>query len=390
MKCAPYDWTKQCRRRLKHNSYANLIWLINFLPSLCGFPLLNVKFNFLFWTIHTILLFYVYILGVVVYQMYSAKDFIDSINSFFNISAFILISVDSWWILRRRKDLNNLLEIARKNDDLIIENGRFHGDYEKMLRRIKIIVIMCYVFHFINEVLIFIPYRTLRMEEFSIASCVGLEPLDVSPNREVCMGQLALQELTSIVVVCSYDVSLLFLFSHTTAVFQVLFEEMINFSEMAKSCHKTAEDYDVIEARLSNIIDRHGLALRTVRKVEAIYSEAIGIGFGLDAISLCLFFVLPIEVILHFAPLIYHSLFIFFLYCFQGQRLTTASEKFEMAVYCCGWENLRVKERKQVLLMLKQAQKPVIVYAAKVIPIRLSTFATTMQSIYKFVTVFKA
>lgn len=200
---------------------------------------------------------------------------------------------------------------------------------------------------------------------------------------------LALQELTAIVAVCSYDCALLFLFSHTTAVFQILYEDMTSFNDITQTCTRSAEAYIEIEDRLKNIIIRHALALHTVGKLESIYSLAIGIGFGLDAISLCLFFVLPLDVCLNFAPLIYHSLFIFFLYCFQGQRLTTASEKFEMAVYCCGWENLRVKERRQVLLMLKQAQKPVIVYAARVIPIRIHTFASTMQSIYKFVTIFK-
>ncbi|KAH9637893.1 hypothetical protein HF086_013379 [Spodoptera exigua] len=209
------------------------------------------------------------------------------------------------------------------NDNLIIEAGRFLDVHQKLLKSIKIIVIMCYMFHFVNDVMIFIPSRTIGMDDFSTVSCVGMEPLSNSPNRQACMAVLALQELTAIVAVCSYDVALLFLFSHTTVVFQILYEDMTDFANISKS-HET---YYVVEDRLKNIVFRHVLALHTVRKLENIYSVAIGIGFG--------------------------------------QRLTTASEKFEMAVYCCGWENLRVKERRQVLLMLKQAQKPVIVYAAR-------------------------
>ncbi|XP_049695022.2 uncharacterized protein LOC126054267 [Helicoverpa armigera] len=384
-----FMWLKQCKRRLELNSFDNLIWLLNLLPTLCGFPLFDVKFNYLFWTVHMILLFYIYIVGIVVYQMYSTQGFIDCINSFFNVSAFTLVFVDGWWIYTKRKEFNDLLEVVKKNDDLIIETGRFLHVHKKMLRSIKIIIIMCYIFHFVNEILIFIPFRTLRMDDFSIASCVGLEPVDTSPNHEVCMGLLAVQVVTSVVLVCSYDLSLLFLFSHTTAVFQILFEEMWSLNDITQTCQNSDEDYAAIVARLRNVIVRHVLALQTVGKLENIFSVSIGICFGLDTISLCLFFVLPLEVCMHFAPMIYHSLFIFFLYCCQGQRLTTASEKFEMAVYCCGWENLRVKERKQVLLMLKRAQKPVIVYAAKVIPIRIYTFASTMQAIYKFVTIFK-
>ncbi|KAJ8722550.1 hypothetical protein PYW07_003730 [Mythimna separata] len=383
------DWFKNFKFRFKQCSCVNLIWLINFLPTVAGFPLLSKKFSFLFWIFHTVLLFYVYILGTVIYQIYFAADFVDSINSFFNISVFVLIANDSSWLIWKRNDINDLLKLVKKNDDLIIETGRFLDVHQKLLKSIKIVVIMCYMFHLVNDVMIFIPSRTIGMDDFSVASCVGLEPLSSSPNREACMVILALQELTAIVAVCSYDCALLFLFSHTTAVFQILHEDMKSFSDVTKTCQHSKEAYYEIEDRLKNIIVRHALALHTVGKLEAIYRVTIGIGFGLDAISLCLFFVLPLEVCLNFAPLIYHSLFIFFLYCFQGQRLTTASEKFEIAVYCCGWENLRVKEQRQVLLMLKQAQKPVIVYAARVIPIRIHTFASTMQSIYKFVTIFK-
>nr|XP_021185067.2 LOW QUALITY PROTEIN: uncharacterized protein LOC110372582 [Helicoverpa armigera] len=388
MKCIM--WLKQCKRHLEQNSFQNLIWLLNLLPSLLGSPLLTVKFNYVFWTIHSILLFYINIVGITVYQKYTAKGFVDFINSLFNIFGVTLITVNSWWILKKRNAFNDLLGVVKKNDDLIIETGTCSEIHKRMLRSIKIILIMCYVFHFINEIMIFLPFRIFRMDDFSMASCVGLEQLGISRNREVCMGILTVSIFTAVTVICCYDLSLLFLFSHTTAVFQILFEEMMSLNDSTQSCQSSDEDYDVIVARLKNVIVRHVLALQTVEsKVEDIFSVSIGICISLDTISLCLFFVLPLDSCTHFAPMICHSLFIFFLYCCQGQRLTTASEKFEMAVYCCGWENLRVKERKQVLLMLKKAQKPVIVYAARVIPIRLSTFATAMQSIYKFVTVFK-
>lgn len=142
---------------------------------------------------------------------------------------------------------------------------------------------------------------------------------------------------------------------------------MSSFSDISKTCQRSTA-YCEIEDCLKNIIFRH--ALEHFRKIGSFL-----IGFGLNAISLCLFFVLPLDVCLNFAPLFYHSLFIFFLCCFQGQRLTTASEKFEMADYCCGWENLRVKERRQILLMLKQAQKRVIVFVALVIPIHILSIA---------------
>nr|AII01094.1 odorant receptor [Dendrolimus kikuchii] len=377
------------KRLMKEDTCATLISILNFLPTIAGFSLQREKYDVKFWIIHTFLYSYVHIVGTVVYQMYDADGFIDSINSFFNISLCILICNCSWWLLYKREDLKELLYYVQQNDDLVRDSGRFLDKQIKLLHKIKLIILACYVFHFVDAVIIYIPSRIMNINDFSIATCVGLQPLTVSPNREICMAILAAQELTAVLAVSSYDAILLFLFCHITATFQLLNEDMIDFNHLADEYEANSEIESEVDARLKSLIIRHSFTLSTVKKLQGIYSTAVGIGFGLDAISMCLFFVLPIDVCLNFAPLIYHSFFVFFLYCYQGQRLTTASERFEMSVYCCGWEKIQVKHQKSILLMLMKAQKPVIIYAAGVVPIRLYTFASTMQSIYKFVAVFK-
>nr|AII01047.1 odorant receptor [Dendrolimus houi] len=377
------------KRLMKEDTCVNLISLLNFLPTIAGFSFQSEKFDVKFWIIHTFLYSYVHIVGTIVYQIYDADGFIDSINSFFNISLCILICNCSWWLLYKREDLKELLYYVQQNDDFVRESGRFLDKQIKLLHKIKLIILACYVFHFVDAVIIYIPSRIMKLNDFSVATCVGLQPLTVSPNREICMGILAAQELTAVLAVSSYDAILLFLFCHITATFQLLYDDMMDFNHLADEYEANSELESEVDARLKNLIIRHILTLKTVKKLQEIYNTAVGIGFGLNAISMCLFFVLPIDVCLNFAPLIYHSFFVFFLYCYQGQRLTTASERFEMSVYCCGWEKIQVKQQKSILLMLMRAQKPVIIYAAGVVPIRLYTFASTMQSIYKFVAVFK-
>ena len=72
-----------------------------------------------------------------------------------------------------RNDLNELLKLVKQNDDLIIETGRFLDVHQKLLKSIKVIVMMAYTFHLVNDVMIFIPSRTIGMDDFSVASCVG-------------------------------------------------------------------------------------------------------------------------------------------------------------------------------------------------------------------------
>lgn len=377
------------KRRLKEDTCSNLFWILNFLPTIAGFPFKSHKFCVKFWVLHIIFLFYIYIVGTVVYQIYDADGFIDSVNSFANISIFVIIGNDSWWFLYKRDDLNELFEYVQKNNDFVTESGRFLVKLTKFLHKMKIIVLICYAFHFIDGGLIYIPFRITQLEDFSIATCVGLQPLTVSPNREICMLTIAVQQFTSITVVSCYDAILLFMFSHVTAVFHLLYEDLNDFKILTDD-YAIKSDLEVAVAeRLHTLLVRHSYALKTVRKMQDIYSTSIGLSFGINAISMCMFFVLPLDVSLSFAPIIFHCFLVYFIYCYQGQRLTTSSERFEQSVYCCGWEKLQLKHQKSVLLMLMQAQRPVIIYAAGVVPLRLYTFATTMQSIYKFVAVFK-
>lgn len=200
---------------------------------------------------------------------------------------------------------------------------------------------------------------------------------------------LASQELTSILVVAGYDVIILFLYSHTTSIYLILCKDMDNLGELASKFNDSEEMRRLVDKRLNNLIGRHSLVLLTVKKLQKLLSFAILLVLILNTTSVCTFFVLPLEVGLSFAPLITYTLTVFFLYCLLGQRLINASEEYERSVYCCGWEKLNLKHQKVILLMLKQAQKPVILYAAGMVPICMATFATSMQAIYRFITVFR-
>lgn len=201
------------------------------------------------------------------------------------------------------------------------------------------------------------------------------------------MFLLAAQQITSSLIVGGFDVIFLFFLSYITAVFKILCEDMENI------CHITTNVYqselNLIPDKIKNIVKRHCLAIKTVSGLQDLFGLAIGMWFFLNAISLCIFFVLPLEVCMNFVPLIFYYLIVFLLYCYLGQRLTNASEMFERAVYCCGWQYLDVKDQKYVFLIFLQAQKPVMICAANIVPISMFTFAGTMQNIYKFVTAFK-
>lgn len=167
--------------------------------------------------------------------------------------------------------------------------------------------------------------------------------------------------------------------------YHLLAEEIMTFNILKN----LEENQALVKERLPIIISRHSVILSTCDKLKSLYRLPIGVDFGSNAICMSLFFYLPLEEWLKYTPILIYCFLSFLLYCFLGQRLTTAAEVFERSVYCCGWENFDRKEKKLVYVMLRQAQKPVILLAADIIPVNMYTFATTLQAMFKFVTVVK-
>ena len=185
-------------------------------------------------------------------------------------------------------------------------------------------------------------------------------------------------------VVLNYQALLLFLIAHTAAMYQMLSAEMLAFNEYENSDINTA-----VAERLPSLIERHALTLRIIDNLKALYSMPIGVNFGSNAVCICLFFYLSLHEAITFAPVLIYCFLVFFLYCFLCQRLINASEVFENAVYSCGWEKFNMKEKKTIYVMLLQAQKPITLLAADIIPVNIYTFASTLRAMYQFITVVK-
>lgn len=205
------------------------------------------------------------------------------------------------------------------------------------------------------------------------------------PNRQICSTLLCIQECTIMVAVLNYQALMLFLIAHTATMYHLLAEELMLFSVFTD----LEENQALVKQRLPTLICRHSLILSICEKLKSLYSFPLGVDFGSNAVCMSLFFYLPLQEYLKYIPILVYCFVSFFLYCFLCQKLMNASEIFERAIYSCGWENFSIKEKKMIYVMLRQAQKPVIILAADIIPVNMYTFAQTLQAMFKFVTVVK-
>ncbi|XP_034840563.1 odorant receptor 49a-like [Maniola hyperantus] len=371
---------------LTNNGIESIIWLVNLVPSRAGFSILKDTISAPFWILHLSLLVYVYGVGNVVYQVKFAQGAGDFIKSYVNISLFILISNNSYWFLMKRSLLRTVLEQVNRNDRLSMQSDFLKDKHEKLLSTVKRIVLIFYGFNLFNASFIYLPHRVdVSNDYYSMTPCVGIEPLNVTPNREICHAILFTQEITIMTVVLNYQALLLFLIDHTSAMYQMLSAEMLAFDDYKDCPERNAK----VKKRLPFLIERHALILDIIKNLKALYSMPIGINFGSNAVCISLFFYLPLQEWVMFTPILVYCFLVFFLYCFLCQRLINASEVFENAIYSCGWEKFDLKEKKTVYVMLLVAQKPVTLLAADIIPVNIYTFATTLQAMFKFITVVK-
>ncbi|CAK1545226.1 unnamed protein product [Leptosia nina] len=209
-------------------------------------------------------------------------------------------------------------------------------------------------------------------------------PLTESPNRQICQTILFIQEVFLLITDTNYQTLQIVLISHTATMYQILADEMMSLDEPGDENH-----YEYIKDKLQILIKRHTLTLDTIRNLQALYSLPMGVNFGLNTVCIALFFYLPTEEWIDFFPFLIYCFLVFFLYCYLCQKLIDASELFERSVYACGWETFATKERKVVYIMLMQAQKPIQLLAADIVPVNIYTFATTIQVLYKMITVVK-
>ncbi|KAJ2952931.1 hypothetical protein O0L34_g7303 [Tuta absoluta] len=370
--------------RFTDNSLESILWLINIVPSFTGFSLNKERLTIFtpFWIIHLSLLFYVYGVGNLVYQKYYAQEAGDFIKSFVNVSLFVLIANNSYWFLTQRPLLRAIIQEVQQSDSMARGSPELHKKHEKLMGNVYKIVLIFYTVNSCNASCIYLPRRSNVDNEFSMTPCVGIRPLSAFPKRQICSLFLCLEELCIMAVVLNYQALLLLFVDHTSAMYKLLSDEMMMFNQ-------PDVDDDYVRRKLPSLLQRHILSLSTVNKFKQLFSMPIGINFGSNAACISLFFYLPLPEWLGFIPILVYCFLVFFLYCFLCQRLINAAEAFEKAVYGCGWEKFDVKIQKTIYLMLINAQAKVEILAADIIPVNIYTFATTIQFMFKFVTVMK-
>lgn len=133
---------------------------------------------------------------------------------------------------------------------------------------------------------------------------------------------------------------------------------------------------------LIELIEFHVTLTRLSGNLERIYSFSIVINFLSSSLLICLFgyqfsIGVSFEILVKFAFSLMAALSQILLFCYYGNKLTSASEQVATAAYDCLWYDGHSRKFKTALqMMIQHAQKPSVITAFKFTPVSLEAFAT--------------
>ncbi|KAG5877728.1 hypothetical protein JTB14_037178 [Gonioctena quinquepunctata] len=137
-------------------------------------------------------------------------------------------------------------------------------------------------------------------------------------------------------------------------------------------------------------VDLHKAIIRFTEVMEKTFSIPLFIQFMISIITICFTAFMLLEVpsdSTQFINLVAY-LNVMFLqvlsYCLFGHILMTNSENINEAIYMSNWYLTTGSIRKSLLIMMERCKKPIILTAAKVLPLNLMTFTWILKSSYSY------
>ncbi|XP_037872108.2 olfactory receptor 46 isoform X1 [Bombyx mori] len=156
----------------------------------------------------------------------------------------------------------------------------------------------------------------------------------------------------------------------------------------------TPEEEKLITERLHCAISQHKYALDAAEDVKHCLSKVLLVQLTVSIVIICttayqMAVNKSTDTIqkLSMAGYLLGASFEVFLFCFQGQSLSNASEDIADAVYECPWYTLTQPLKRTLLIIMMRAQSPAILTAGGFVTLDITEYMAIMKASYSFFTV---
>uniref|UniRef100_A0A182FRA8 Uncharacterized protein n=1 Tax=Anopheles albimanus TaxID=7167 RepID=A0A182FRA8_ANOAL len=143
------------------------------------------------------------------------------------------------------------------------------------------------------------------------------------------------------------------------------------------------------ERAFAGLVDHYEQLLKMLRDVEKLYSPAFFAQFSASGLVICATAVkassmFNLSELTAFQNLLYMIAMMLQMYlpCHFGNEVTRKSNVLKTAVYSSQWYNMRLKERKIILMLLQRLNKPFTMTAYYFFNYNLQAYTTTLNMAY--------
>ncbi|XP_047992467.1 uncharacterized protein LOC125231149 [Leguminivora glycinivorella] len=255
------------------------------------------------------------------------------------------------------------------------------------------------------------PGRHLTEDEQIL---LGLEPMYESPNFELANIAFFAGVFLTVYAPANITGFIIIIVGYSEAQMLALSQELLHLLDDAQTHYKEVQPGSIdgpscsnsvsrqvnavkkkkeriinnyVTERLVSIMKSHATNINLINQVETIFKSAIAIEFALLSCGLIAELLGGLENTYMEVPF---ALVQVSMDCITGQRLMDASKAFEDAVYACKWEHFDVKNRKLVLLMLRNSQKTLHLSARGLASLSYTSLMSVIKSIYSAYTALRS
>ncbi|XP_060808824.1 uncharacterized protein LOC106136539 [Amyelois transitella] len=189
-----------------------------------------------------------------------------------------------------------------------------------------------------------------------------------------------------------YDLLIALLVFHLWGHLKILTYNLENFPKpgfkgQSSSCtplrYSDEESLEVAEM-LKGIIDHHNFILKHSRNISEVFGLNIAVYYTFFQVSGCLFLLecstMDPKAVIHFGPLTIGLIALLVQMSMIFELLSAMTDHVIRGAYNVPWECMDVKDRKMVLMLLRQAQIPLGLKALGVVEVGVRTMAAIMKT----------
>ncbi|KAJ0175117.1 hypothetical protein K1T71_009258 [Dendrolimus kikuchii] len=179
----------------------------------------------------------------------------------------------------------------------------------------------------------------------------------------------------------------------TISQLDVLIYNIKNMKELVKArVERRRDENEAFNEVLKRCVIHHSSIMRFVKTLQATFGGQFTVTLFLNAGIVC---TTAVQIFSIQSPLknltdvswvlTFLNIFITILFidCYFGNIITVKCEKVSSVVYACPWTNLSKDLKRNVSIFIARTQQPVIITAARLVPVSLETFTKVMNWTYK-------